>query len=189
MPRVTDREGHPMPGVAVCVGMQGNYKRFGALFTDSSGMAMVEVPSVPLVVTVSKNRFTGTRITEPARRYALIKEVRLQEGVPGPRCKAGSSLVSAAGVPNLLVREIDIAGSPSSRLLRPNVSGSPSHYRIGESADLGGANWQPYAGEISLSAAQSAKNALYMQLRNRSGGGDAWVESVSNVITIVMPTS
>ncbi len=187
--RVTNAEGKPLSGVAVCVGIQGNYKRYGTRFTDGSGTAVLDVPNVPLVVTVSKNRFTGTRMTEPARTFSLIKEVKLRDGVPGPRCKAESSMASLGNVPDLLIREIDISGSSSSRSLRPLVDGRPSHYRVSGNSEFVDQEWQVWTDEIMLSQALSGEKELFLQLRNRSGSDDAWVESVSDVITIVMPVS
>lgn len=90
--RVVDDAGEPVSGASVCVGLPGNYKQFGALFTNANGMAMTDVPNVPLVVTISKTRFSGIRMREPARGFSLIREVRLSDGTPGPRCKAGSTI-------------------------------------------------------------------------------------------------
>lgn len=187
--RVIDSRGEPLSGVAVCFGTQGNYKHYGARFTDESGTAVLEIPNVPLVVTISRNRFTGTRLQEPARRYSLIKEVRLQEGVPGPHCKAGSSLADKADVAPIRVYDIAIGGTDASRLLRPRLSVTPSHYRISNEPDLAQADWQPYSNEIALSSAQSAQTQLYLQLRNRIGSERSWIESHSDVITIVLPSS
>ena len=55
--RVVDDLGKPVAGASVCIGLEGNYKQFGAMFTGADGNAIVEVPNVPLVVTVSKTRF------------------------------------------------------------------------------------------------------------------------------------
>ena len=58
--RVVDAFGEPVAGASVCVGLEGNYRQFGTAFTDADGLAdMLEVPNVPLVVTVSKTRFAG----------------------------------------------------------------------------------------------------------------------------------
>ena len=184
---VVNEVGDPLPGVAVCVGLQGNFRQFGALFTDTAGNATLDVPNVPLVVTVSKNRFTGTRLFEPARGFALMRQVELREGVPGPRCRAGSSLADTSGIPGMIVKDIDISGSQSARLLKPRVDGSPSHYRISARRDFDGVSWQPWEPAINLSAALSNSRQLFMQMRNRSGIEDAYVESLSDVITIVMP--
>jgi len=50
--RVVDDNGIPVAGASVCIGLQGNYKQFAATFTDTQGQVVVEVPNVPLLVTV-----------------------------------------------------------------------------------------------------------------------------------------
>lgn len=186
---VVDEQGEPMAGVAVCVGMHGNYKQFGALFTGIDGNAVVDVPNVPLLVTVSQNRFTGKRMSEPARGFNLIKQVRLIEGVPGPRCRAGSALAEseAADVPPITIRNIDISEGAYSTTLTPNLEGDVSHYRISANNAFEGARWQQYSSTIALSGALSDEAAVFLQFRRYEGSSRGWLEARSNVVTVRLP--
>jgi len=183
---VIDEGGAPMAGVAVCIGMQGNYKQFGALFTDSDGNAVVDVPNVPLLVTVSQNRFTGVRMTEPARGFNLVKQIKLIEGVPGPRCRAGSALAQAdvANVPSIEIKDIDVNEGAGSTILTPNLIGEVSHYRISDNSNFDGANWQRFSSTISVGNALADEAAVFLQFRRFMGTSKAWLEARSNVVTV-----
>lgn len=183
--RVVDDNGRPVAGASVCVGLQGNYKQFGATFTDARGQVMVDVPNVPLLVTVSKDRFTGTRTTEPARSYNLVKQVRLREGVPGPRCRAGSVLAEhKPGVPTIVVTDIAVYEGPYSTTLSPTVSGEPNQYRVSTSEEFGDAKWKDYSSQIALAGDLSDSNRVYLQMRKIRGNSKAWLETRSEVLTV-----
>ena len=186
---VVDGQGQPVAGAAVCVGLPGNYKQFGALFTDNAGDATVDVPNVPLTVTVSKTRFTGTRMAEPARGFNLVKQVKLIEGVPGPRCRAGSILAGddASQAPILKVKDIDISEGVYTTMLKPTVEGNPSHYRVSLDQNFGDAKWQRFAESIPLVGELSDHAAVYLQLRRYSGSSKGWLEARSDVITVRLP--
>ncbi len=180
--RVVDEFGTPLPGVAVCFGLQGNYKRYGSEFTDASGQVLVDVPNVPLLVTVSKDRFTGVRLNEPARGFNLIKQVRLSQGIPGPRCKAGSILAApnppAIGVDNLVVEGDD------SKTLRTIVSGEPTHYRVSADSSFTDAQWKQYTSRIALGGALSGEETVFFQMRKLQGSSKSWLEARSSVVTV-----
>ncbi len=182
--KVVNEAGQPVSGASVCVGLPGNYKQFGALFTDSNGQAIVEVPNMPIVVTVSKTRFSGMRISEPARGFNLIKEVTLAEGVPGPRCRAGSTLASNSSI---VIDDIDVLEGVYSTTLRPTVSGEPSHYRVSRNKDFTGANWQPFGNDIALSSRLSDAPSVYLQMRRYEGSSNSWIEARSSVVTVQLP--
>jgi ribosomal protein L11 len=181
--RVVDFDGVPIAGAAVCVGIQGNYKQFGALFTDATGTAQVDVPNVPLIVTVSKNRTAGIRITEPARGFNLIKQVKLIDGIPGPRCRADSSLADAPGIEQIRIADIDIREDAFSMTLRPNVSGDPSHYRVSDKADFTDAKWRRFSTTIPLTEYSDAE-MVFVQMRRLEGTAKSWLESRSDVVTV-----
>jgi len=185
--RVVNESGEPVVGASVCVGLPGNYKQFGALFTDSDGQAITEVPNIPLVVTVSKTRFSGTRISEPARGYNLIKQVTLSEGVPGPRCRAGSTM-AAANPPSIVIGDVDIDEGVYSTTLKPAVSGEPDHYRVSTSAEFADARWQPFDTTIALSSSLSDKPSVFLQMRRFAGNSTGWVEARSRVVMVQLPT-
>lgn len=184
--RVVNDSGEPVSGAAVCVGLPGNYKQFGALFTDSDGQAFVEVPNVPLIVTVSKTRFSGTRLSEPARGFNLLKQITLSEGVPGPRCRAGSSM--AANPPSIEIGTVEVSGSASSTMLVPSVSGNPSHYRVSTSPEFFDAGWQPYDNSIALGDVFADNTSVYLQMRRFEGNANAWLESLSDVVAVQLTT-
>jgi len=182
--RVVDANGVPVAGASVCIGMQGNYKQFAATFTDQQGRVSVDVPNVPLLVTVSKDRFTGMRTTEPARSFNLLKEVKLREGTPGPRCRAGSVLAEhKPGVGTIVVTDIAIDGG-ASKTLSPTVSGAPNQYRVGSSEDLEGAQWKRFSSEIALGGALSDEEKVYLQMRKFAGTSKAFLEYRSDVMTV-----
>lgn len=183
--RVVDENDQAIVGAAVCIGLQGNYKQFAAAFTDAQGKVMVDVPNVPLLVTVSKDRFTGMRITEPARSFNLLKQVRLLEGVPGPRCRAGSSMADIKPtVPTIVVTDLAINENTRSTTLSPKVSGEPNQYRISASKDFEGATWAEFDNQIALSGALLDNEKVFLQLRNISGSSKAWLEARSEVMTV-----
>ena len=182
--RVVDDNGVPIAGAAVCIGLQGNYKQFGASFTDSQGQVMVDVPNVPLLVTVSKDRFTGLRTTEPARSFNLLKQVQLREGIPGPRCRAGSVLADSKPSAAITVSDIAIQAGPTTTTLSPTVIGEPSHYRVSADKEFSGAKWQRYSDQIALATNLSVSPKVYLQLRKRTGSANAFLEARSEVMTV-----
>lgn len=185
--RVLDENGRPVTGASVCIGLEGNHKQFGALFTDEAGIARTSVPNVPLVVTVSKTRFSGLRVREPARGFNLIKDVTLVEGVPGPRCRAESALAQASHGSAIRIRDIDISEGVFSKLLIARVSGEPTHYRVATTRDFAGAPWQRYASSIPLTDQLADASTLYVQMRRFVGNARASVESRSDVTTVSLP--
>lgn len=184
--RVVDDFGNPVAGASVCVGLPGNYKQFGALFTDADGQAITDVPNIPFVVTVSKTRFSGTRMAEPARGYNLIKQVTLSEGVPGPRCRAGSTL-AIANPPAIVIGDVSVNEGTFSTTLQPVVSGDPDHYRVSTSAEFSDASWQKFDSSIALSSTLSDATSVFLQMRRFEGSSTGWVEARSRVVTVQLP--
>jgi len=184
--RVLDDGGQPVPGASVCIGLEGNYRQFGTAFTDLEGRAeLVEVPNMPFVVTVSKTRFTGTRLSQPAHGYDLVRDVVLAEGLPGPRCKAGSSM--AANPPVIDVRGVDVLDDDAATTLRPSVSGAPSEYRLAADDSFEGAAWQRFERSIAVPDSLSGERAVFLQLRRLEGSSRSWLEARSDVVTIELP--
>jgi len=184
--RVVDPAGVPVSGASVCVGLAGNYSQFGAMFTGADGIVQLDVPNVPLVVTVSKTRFAGIRIQEPARGFNLVKQVTLVDGVPGPRCRAGSTVAEGPGIPAMVVQDIDI-NKGAALVLKPTVTGAPSHYRISTDSSFANADWKPYSESIRVAGALANESSLYFQLRQYAGSSKGWLEARSDVITIALP--
>lgn len=182
--QVIDESGAPVLGASVCVGLPGNYKQFGAMFTDEDGQAIVEVPNVPIVVTVSKTRFSGIRINEPARRLNLIKQVTLAEGVPGPRCRAGSTLASESSI---VIEKVDVLEGANVTSLRPVVTGQPSHYRVSRTPDVTNSRWQSFETDIALSEGLSGEQEVYLQMRRFEGSSKSWIEARSVIVTVNLP--
>ena len=183
--RVVDPQGKPVSGASVCVGLAGNYSQFGAEFTGADGVVQVDVPNVPLVVTVSKTRFAGTRIVEPARGFNLVKQVTLIDGVPGPRCRAGSTLADGPGIPQILIENIDV-NSGEALVLTPTVTGSPSQYRIASDESFADADWTPFTNSIRVTGSLANENALYLQMRHYAGSSTGWLEARSEIVSITI---
>ncbi len=183
--RVIDESGEPVVGASVCFGLHGNHKQFGAVFTDDEGIAKTDVPNLPLLVTVSKTRFTGMRVQEPARGFNLIKDVTLIEGIPGPRCRADSALADASGRP-IMIRDIDVSESAWSTFLSTEVSGEPTHYRIAAERTFENATWQKYAERIQLPQQLADASEVFVQLRRYAGSANASLESRSDVTSVTL---
>lgn len=184
--RVVDARGEPVPGAAVCIGLEGNHRQFGAEFTDIDGRATVDVPDVPLVVTVSKTRFAGVRMAEPARGFDLIGQVRLVDGVPGPRCRADST-VAEPGHGLVEIREVAVRTGGGLPTMTARATGRPTHYRVGPSSELGKAAWQRFADTIPVPGSLADASTVYLQLRRYAGTPRAWIEARSDVAAVRMP--
>ncbi|MGQ7844102.1 hypothetical protein ACUNV4_06485 [Granulosicoccus sp. 3-233] len=185
--RVLDQSGMAVSGASVCVGLPGNYKQFGSSFTDSEGLAIIDVPNVPLVVTVSKTRFSGLRMSEPARGFTMIKEVVLSEGVPGPRCRAGSTFADAPS--SIKVDRVDVIETAGATQLQLDVSGRPSHYRVSDQSGFHDASWQPYDSRIVLPLSLARQGQIFLQMRRYEGSSDSWLEARSSVVEVLLPLS
>jgi len=188
--RVVDPQGMPVSGASVCFGLPGNYRQFGAVFTDADGQAMTEVPNIPFVVTVSKTRFTGMRINEPARGFNLVKEVTLADGIPGPRCKAGSTLADASEG-TIYITNVRVSSDSRATKLVPETSGEPTEYRLSKTPDIAQASWKSFDESIPLTGSQARGEKIFLQLRRFSGTNKAWVEARSRTTTVFLsaPTS
>ena len=186
--QVVDESGVPVVGASVCFGLPGNYSQFGALFTDKEGQAIVDVPNVPFVITVSKTRFSGTRISEPARGFNLVKQVKLIEGIPGPRCRAGSSLAdlshSSIEITNVAV---DVVAGRTT-VLMPEAKGEPTEYRLSSSETFESEPWVRLEKQIALPGALAENDSVFLQLRRFQGKRNSWVEARSAVVTVYLPT-
>ena len=182
--RVVDAAGLPVAGASVCIGLDGDFERYGTAFTDADGrIRLVDVPRVPLVVTVSKSRFSGARLTEPARRYDVVRELELaSDGRPGPRCRAVRTL--AGDPPYIELRGADVERRGGTTTLRPRGSGRAVEYRVAREEAWLGNDWRTLDGPIALPAALAGAPAVALQLRRRVGGRDGWIEGLSNVVTV-----
>lgn len=193
--KVVTESGEPIAGAAVCIGTHGNYRQFTAQFTSATGEVSVEVPNVPLVVTVSRNRFSGIRMAEPARQFNLIKEVKLLDDVPGPRCRAGSSLAKGIGVDDIFVQAEKVADGvvgndlavESGFLLIPSVTGNPSHYRLSDSSSFAESSWLEYQAAIDLPENLYNKKSVYMQVRRLMTKKTGWIEARSDIVSFELP--
>ena len=184
--RVIDETGEPVTGASVCFGLPGSYRQFGAVFTDSDGQAIAEVPNIPIVVTVSKTRFSGIRLNEPGRGFNLIKEITLTEGIPGPRCKAGSTLADYEPS-SVVVDNVEVVVDNQSKILRPEASGEPTEYRVSSTPDIELSRWEDMKEDILLPSAMASESEVYLQLRRYEGTQTNWLEARSRVFKIYLP--
>lgn len=186
--RVVDEAGMPVAGASVCFGLPGNYGQFGTVFTDTDGQAMTEVPNIPFVVTVSKTRFSGVRINEPARGFNLVKQVTLTDGVPGPRCKAGSTLTDASQS-SIRISDVDVVANTQVTVLTPIATGAPTEYRVGGSESLDSLQWRKLNDSIRLPRSLASLGEVYLQLRRYEGTGGSWLEARSDAVMVYLPAS
>jgi len=184
--RVIDELGVPVAGASVCIGLVGNYTQFGTAFTDLDGnIPAVDVPNLPFVVTISKTRFAGMRVHEPARGFNISKQMTLTTGLPGPRCRADTTLADAPNAPRILVRAMDVRSTDGRTTLIPEVLGGPSEYRIGASEEfLASANWNSLGSQIALPLELAQNESVFLQLRRFEGSRNSWLEARSSVITV-----
>ena len=185
--RVVDQAGMPVEGASVCFGLQGSYQQFGTAFTDEQGQAIAEVPNIPFVVTVSKTRFSGIRLNEPGRGFNLVKQVTLAEGIPGPRCKAGSTLTDAGS--SIKISNVEVVANAQTTVLTPIVSGEPTEYRVGSSDSLDSLQWRAMDTSILLPRALAGLDEVYLQLRRYEGTDNGWIEARSKSIQVYLPAS
>ncbi|MFK7995326.1 MAG: hypothetical protein AB8B87_14390 [Granulosicoccus sp.] len=185
--RVVDLEGLPVAGASVCFGLPGNYRQFGAVFTDIDGHAVAEVPNLPFVVTVSKTRFSGVRLSEPARVFNLTKQVTLAEGTPGPRCKAGSTLADA-NPSSIRITQMQVISDGKITQLMPQATGEPTEYRVSTTPDFLSANWRALDTAIRVPGSMAQQEKVYLQLRRYEGTSNGWIEARSKTTTVYLPT-
>lgn len=183
--RVVGLDGLPVAGASVCFGLPGNYRQFGAVFTDIDGQAVVEVPNLPFVVTVSKTRFSGVRINEPARGFNLIKQVTLAEGTPGPRCKAGSTLADG-GESSIHISQVQVLATSRSTSLVPETTGEPTEYRVSSSPEFSTAKWAKFDDSIRIAGPLAQGDRIYLQLRRFEGTNNGWIEARSKTATVFL---
>lgn len=183
--RVVGLDGMPVSGASVCFGLPGNFRQFGAVFTDVNGQAVVDVPNLPIVVTVSKTRFSGMRLNEPARGFNLIKQVTLVEGTPGPRCKAGSTLADA-GESSIHISQVQVLESSRATNLVPEATGEPTEYRVSTTPEFSSASWVKFDDSIRISNSMAQREKLYLQLRRYEGTNNGWLEARSRTATVFL---
>ena len=184
--RVVDEAGLPVVGASVCFGLPGSYRQFGSDFTDADGQAIVDVPNIPFVVTVSKTRFSGVRLEEPGRGYNLVKQVTLVEGFPGPRCKAGSTMADNDLV---TIKSVDVAEIGSTVTLTPVATGEPTDYRLSLTPDFITGNWIKLNGSIRVPSTLAKNRIVYMQLRRYEAQENSWLEARSTSARVYLPSS
>ncbi|MFK7892798.1 MAG: hypothetical protein AB8B63_18435 [Granulosicoccus sp.] len=185
--QVLDDRGRPVAGASVCLGLPGNYAQFAAMFTGSDGVASADVPNVPLIVTVSKTRFSAVRLSEPARRFNIFRKVILADGgTPGPRCRAGSTLADSD---NSIVRVRNVAVHDSSsgrKVLTPDAVGKPTEYRVSGTERFTDIPWATLRGSITLPSRLVENQQVYLQLRRYQGSFLSWVEARSEPYTVYL---
>jgi len=181
---VIDSAGQPVSGASVCLGIHGKYAQYGSARTDENGQVLMDVPRVPMILTISKNSFSSVRTSEPARGFNLIKQIELSKGHPNVLCQAGSPPVSESSVRigNVLVSE-----STFSTVLEPTVSGEPTQYRVSRSPSFTGSKWQRFESTIALSTRLSEENEVYLQMRRYKGTSKSWIEARSEVVSVRLP--
>ena len=183
--RVVDAMGEPVAGASVCFGLPGSYRQFGAMFTDSDGQATTDVPNIPFVVTISKTRFSGIRVNEQGRGFNLIKQIKLTEGAPGPRCKAGSTLADASPS-SIVIDRVEVLTDADVARLIPTATGEPTEYRVGTTQDIEFATWTRLEDSISLPSTMASEAEVFLQLRRYEGTRTAWLEARSDVVKVFL---
>jgi len=183
--KVIDESGQALEGVAVCIGMHGNYGQFGSMVTDASGIAMLEVPNTPFVLTVSKKHIGSVRVNEPARGFNLVKEVTLGQGFTSAACNVEASKNSESSI---RISDIQVNDSAFATTLQPQVEGSPTEYRVSKTNTFAGAKWQRFDTTIPLSANLSEEDEVFVQMRRFMGDKKSWIEARSDVVNVKLPT-
>lgn len=183
--KIVNEAGQSLAGIAVCIGMHGNYTQFGSMLTDKSGLAMVEVPKVPFVLTASKSGMGAIRINEPARGFNLIKEVTLTKDASEPTCNVVGLEKSESSVK---ISDVQVTESTFTTTLNPRVVGEPTEYRVSRTPTFTGAKWERFQTSIPLSASLSEEDEVYIQMRRYAGTRKGWIEVRSDVVNVKLPT-
>jgi hypothetical protein len=182
--------GDALAHVAVCLGTAADPSQFGAVRTDADGLAHFRnlLPSSQ-VVTVSSPGFRGVRRPVEPMDVNRVIQIGLASGGGGPECEAPAAGKSTAPANGLLVLEFRINGGSSYTndrevVLDHRAVGDPTHYRVSESPQFKGAEWQPYvvAPRYGLSEGRGTKQ-LYFQLRRYRELGGASLQTESPVVT------
>ncbi len=185
--RGTDR---PVAGAAACLGTPANERQFGVQLTGPDGTAsFAEVPTSPLLLTVSGAGHHGFQVSLAAQTFDRLLVVSIADGRGGPRCAPPEETSALGAVTNLRVTALRVrndAGAQGGRtvVLQPTVRGEPNQYRVSEHPDFAGAEWRPYEGapHYALSPGEGRK-MLYFQVRRYSEIDGASLQSLSNVAT------
>ena len=179
--KVVDQSGQAIEGVAVCAGLPGNYRQFGSMFTDASGLAILNVPEVPLLITLSKSRMGSMEIKEPARGFNLIKQITLTQDMSRTKCDVEGAQTSKSSIQ---ISNVQVSDDPFAVTLRPTVTGNPTEYRVSRTDSFADVQWQRFQTSIPLSSNLSAQAEVYIQMRRYSGSKKSWIEARSEVVNV-----
>lgn len=183
--KIVNESGQAVEGAAVCVGMPGNYNQFGSLLTDKSGLAMLDVPKIPFVLTVSKNFVGSMKVGEPARGFNIIKELTLKQGTSAAKCNVVGLVKSESSVK---ISDVQVTDNIYTTTLKPQVVGEPTEYRISRTPSFEGAKWKRFETSIALSARLSEEDEVYIQMRRYAALNKSWIEAKSDVVNVKLPT-
>lgn len=183
--KIVDESGQSMSNVSVCVGLPGNPTKYGSLLSDESGLALLDVPKLPFVLTVSKARFGSMQINEPARGFNLIKQLTLKQGPSNAVCNVADLTKSQSSV---RISTVQVVDSAFTKTLQPNVVGAPTQYRVSRTPSFTGAKWQRFDTAIPLSAGLSEEASVYIQMRRYTSLDKSWIEARSEVVNVRLPT-
>ena len=179
--KVVDDAGQAIEGVAVCIGMPGDSRKYGSMQTDSNGLAMLEVPEVPLLVTLSKSRMASMELKEPARGFNLIKEIKLTQDMSRAKCNVEGM---DANPSSIQISNVEVTDDAFATTLRPTVSGQATEYRVSRTDSFEGVQWQRFQTTIPLSSMLSAQSEVYIQMRRYAGNSKSWIEAKSDVVKV-----
>lgn len=182
--KIVNEAGQAVEGAAVCAGLPGNSTQFGSSLTDASGLAMLEVPSVPFVVKVSKHRVGAMKINEPARGFNLIKQITLKQNSVGTKCFVEGLETSQSSV---RISNVEVTDNVFTTTLKPTVIGEPTQYRVSRSSTFNGAKWKRFETSIPLSASLSEEDEVYIQIRRYKSVNKSWIEARSDVVNVKLP--
>lgn len=190
--RIYDRySGEPLAGVAVCLGTPADAAQFGAVHTDTDGVARFPlVPPTPITLTASKAQYRSTARELPGQVGDRTIVSTLSRGGGGPACVAPQARVAVGAVPQTLrVKGLRVsrpsADSKETALtLEPVVEGNPTHYRLSQDRGFANAQWQPYADRISLAvpSGPAGGSTVYFQVRQYQDRDGVVLERTSNVL-------
>lgn len=142
-----------------------------------------------MVVTVSKSRFSGVRLDEPARRFNLIKTVKLHDGVPGPRCRAGSSLADSGSdnggaSSGLQIASVSVNDSAFNVAVVPSITGTANSYRMSRSKSMDNAKWRNLSSRSITVDPNLLGSTVYLQVRRFKQVEGATLEAHSNIVPV-----
>ena len=194
--RVLDANtGLPVANASVCLGTAADRNKYGTGVTSYSGVALYDdVPSLSVLITVSKKNYRGIALRNPATSDNVIADVVVTEGISSKKCRALKYVDLKPGITNGKYNDdwpleiTNLSYFPSGNdgfAFLSYTNGKPTHYRISTDPDFEDAEWLVYSDVLQYSPTSRdvGKGKLYFQLRKEIKASGGVMEAFSKVVS------